>query len=165
MFSFETIFSIWNLKYKHNLGRGLYEVKKLIVLLLLFSLLVLPGIAFGGQDNEITNDIGIMSFQYLSKAESLMFVNSNKTISVSGETGSYVNVEKLSVTVYLQKYSNGSWSNVKSWDFSKSSSSSIIGTATSSTLSSGTYRVKSYHRIDHGGLIETTYSYTGSTVI
>jgi hypothetical protein len=47
------------------------------------------------------------SFNYLSKAQSLMFVNTDSTISVKGETGAYTNVEKIAVTVYLEKY-NGS---------------------------------------------------------
>lgn len=32
-----------------------------------------------------------------------MFVNTNNTISVKGETGAYTDVEEITVTVYLEK--------------------------------------------------------------
>ena len=105
------------------------------------------------------------SFDYLSKAQSLMFVNTNNTISVKGETGAYSNVENIAVTVYLEKYSRGSWTVVDSWYNCNYDDSNVICTGTSGTLPSGTYRVRSYHRIDNYGIVETTNSYSNPQTI
>ncbi|WP_192895569.1 DUF4458 domain-containing protein [Pelotomaculum sp. FP] len=105
------------------------------------------------------------AFNYLSKAQSLMFVNANNTISVKGETGAYTDVEKIAVTVYLEKYNGSGWTVVKSWDNCNYDDSNVIYTGTSGTLSPGTYRVKSYHRIDNHGTVETTNSYANQQTI
>ncbi len=105
------------------------------------------------------------SFDYLLKAQSLMFVNINNTISVKAETGAYTNVEKIAVTVYLERYSGSSWTVVESWYNCNYGDSNVICRGTSGILSSGTYRVRSYHRIDNNGTIETTNSYTNHQVI
>lgn len=142
--------------------------KHILIVLVLTLLLVLQAAAFAANESKavkINGDISPQSFNYLAKAQSLMFVNTNSTISVKGETSAYTNVEKIAVTVYLEKYSSGSWSVVDSWHFYKNNASSVIGTATSSTLSSGTYRVRSYHRIDNQGTVETTNSYSSSQTI
>jgi hypothetical protein len=139
-------------------------MKKILLFLLLGLLLQLPQASFAGESKS-PQDLKPLAFQYLSIAESLMFVNTNNTISVSGETGAYSAVNKITVTVYLEKYSGGKWATVKSWSFSKSNNSEVIGTATSGTLSEGTYRVRSYHRIDHNGSVETTTSYSSSQKI
>ncbi|MDD4237723.1 MAG: hypothetical protein PHT62_04115, partial [Desulfotomaculaceae bacterium] len=105
------------------------------------------------------------SFDYLSKAQSLMFVNTNNTISVKGETGAYTDVEEIAVTVYLEKYNGSGWTVVKSWDNCNYADSNVICAGTSGTLSTGTYRVRSYHRIDNYGAIETTNSYSNQQTI
>ena len=105
------------------------------------------------------------SFIYLSKAQSLMFVNANNTISVKGETGAYTAVEEIAVTVYLEKYNGSGWTVVKSWDNCNYDDSNVICTGTSETLSPGTYRVRSYHRIDNNGTVETTNSYSNQQTI
>lgn len=105
------------------------------------------------------------SFYYLSKAQSLIFVNTNNTISVKGETGAYTDVEKIAVTVYLEKNNGNGWTVVKSWYNCNYDDSNVICTGTSGTLSSGTYRVRSYHRIDNYGTVETTNSYSNQQTI
>lgn len=139
-------------------------MRKHILLVLVLALLLAPhAVSFAANESKgvsINGDISPQSFNYLAKAQSLMFVNTNNTISVKGETSAYTNVEKIAVTVYLEKYASGSWSVVYSWYFSKNDASSVVGTATSSNISPGTYRVRSYHRIDNEGTVETTNSYS-----
>lgn len=144
-------------------------MRKNFLLLFVLALLLVPQAhAFATNESKWAKnngDISPQSFNYLAKAKSLIFVNTNSTISAKGETTAYTNVEKIAVTVFLEKYANGSWSVVDSWYFSKNNASSVIGTATSGTLSPGTYRVRSYHRIDHEGTVETTNSYSKSKTI
>ncbi|MDF9408114.1 hypothetical protein L7E55_07030 [Pelotomaculum isophthalicicum JI] len=133
----------------------------ILISMLLFLLSSSLAEAKNGGDGVVTPQ----SFNYLSKAQSLMFVNTNNTISVKGETGAYTDVEKIAVTVYLEKYNGTGWIVVKRWDNCNYYDSDVICTGTSGTLSSGTYRVRSYHRIDNNGTIETTNSYTHQQTI
>lgn len=109
--------------------------------------------------------VGIKSFNYLSVARSQIYINTNNTITAKGETGAYTNVDKVAVTVYLEKEEGGSWKVVQSWNNYKNNSSYITCSGTSGNLTSGKYRVRSYHRIDHQGIIEVTTSYTNPQTI
>lgn len=144
-------------------------MKYKVLLVLAFSILLLPQIVFANEESkkDATNDgvITIESFDYLARAKSIMYVNTNNTISVKGETESYSSVDKISVSLYLEKYSSGKWNVVDSWYFYETNDSLVIGTATSGTLSSGTYRIRGYHRIDNNGSVETTTSYSSSQTI
>lgn len=132
---------------------------------LVSMLIVLLTSGFAEAKNGGGGIITPRSFDYLSKAQSLMFVNTNNTISVKGETGAYTDVEQIAVTVYLERYNGSSWTVIKSWYNCNYNDSDVICTGTSGTLSSGTYRVRSYHRIDNYGTVETTNSYTNPQTI
>ncbi|MCG9969780.1 DUF6147 family protein [Pelotomaculum terephthalicicum JT] len=141
-------------------------MKRRFLFMLLVSMLLLllsSGLAEAknGGDGVVTS----ISFDYLSKAQSSILVNTNNTISVKGETRAYTNVEKIAVTVYLEKKNGSNWTVVKSWYNCNYDDSNVISIGTSGTLSSGTYRVRSYHRIDTDGIIETTDSYTNQQTI
>lgn len=144
-------------------------MKKNVLLVLILALLLVPhAVAFAANESKgvkINGSISPQSFNYLARAQSLMFVNTNNTVSVKGITSAYTSVEKIAVTVYLEKYTNGSWSVVNSWYFCNNNASSVIGTATSGALSPGTYRARSYHRIDNKGTVETTNSCSISQTI
>lgn len=95
------------------------------------------------------------------------FVN-NFEISDSGKS-TYTsivtarNVDKVSISCYLQQYSNGNWKTVKSW------SGEYVGTeyglSNSWYVASGySYRLKSYAYVYMNGLLLESDSYTSSNI-
>lgn len=139
-------------------------MKKVFLIFVFAALLLLPQSVASA--TEAKGGPTLQSFDYLGKCTSQLSVNSNDTISARGETTAYTTVQKISVTTYLERQnSDGTWSVVKSWGAYNNNSSKVTVSGTSGTLSPGAYRVRSYHRIDHNGTIETTTSYSGTDTI
>ena len=111
---------------------------------------------------EDINEMLIISPQYI-------YINSaSSSLSISGGTATIKgNVQKtptgkdINLTCTLQKKSNGSWSDVKSWSKSTSTSPSVY-ISEKYTVSKGEYRVAAYYSVSGANGTEsgTVYSKT-----
>ena len=110
-----------------------------------------------GQGSVITPQ----AYQYMYDA-SCLSVPSGTSIGVSGTTRTYSKVDKITTTAHLEKKTSTGWSVVKSWTNSTSDSTYCNVTGSYTGEKGTTYRVRCYHRVDKGNLIETNTSYTNS---
>lgn len=73
------------LYYKTNFKGGVFFEKKVLLELILALLLVPHAVAFAANESKgvkINGSISPQSFNYLARAQSLMFVNTNNTVIV-----------------------------------------------------------------------------------
>ena len=109
-------------------------------------------------DSEFTED-----YKYTLNISNSMSI-SNKTAScMSTVMGSSSKATKIVVTQTLEKKSGGSWTRVTSWTKTFNTYAAIYSTSKSS-LSSGTYRLKTVAKVYKGSAYETItiYSKTAS---
>ena len=140
-------------------------MKRLIAFLL--SLIMTMGMcisAYASPEEETHIDIEIIEdYQYTANITSVMSISNNTASCKSNVRGFSGLATKVVVTQTLQKKSGNSWTNVTSW--SKTFNSWLaIYTTTKSSLSSGTYRLKTVAKVYSGNSYETitVYSKTAS---
>lgn len=140
-------------------------MKRIFAILLSFVMSLGIGIsAYALPEEETPIDIGFVDeYSYTDKISSDMSI-SNKTATcksvVRGDTSL---ATKIVITQTLQKKSGNSWTYVTSW--SKTFNSWLaIYTTSKSSLSSGTYRLKTVAKVYSGNSYETitVYSRTAS---
>lgn len=106
---------------------------------------------------------GIMPcYVYATNCESNLSISNSTATCTSKATGKVGQTTKIVIEQTLQKQTtSGSWSSVASWS-KTASSSTCIATNTKSSLSSGTYRLKSVFYVYEGVNYEqiTVYSST-----
>lgn len=82
---------------------------------------------------------------------------SGSTATCAGTGSAYASMaSSVKLTMYLQKYSSGTWSNAATWTTTANSTTAVI--SKTATVSSGTYRVKIV--CTAGGESVTVYSTT-----
>ncbi len=130
------------------------HLKLISVLLCLTMILVGTTIAFAADlDVPVTED-PIDEYQYCRDARADLHISSG-TASFSASAKGYTGVAtKITGTCYLQKYSGGSWVNVKSTTGSSNSLSLYIS-STKTSCSSGTYRTHAVFTVYSGSSYET----------
>ncbi len=129
-------------------------LKLISVLLCLTMILVGTTIAFAADlDVPVTED-PIDEYQYCRDARADLHISSG-TASFSASAKGYTGVAtKITGTCYLQKYSGGSWVNVKSTTGSSNSLSLYISSS-KTNCSSGTYRTHAVFTVYSGSGHET----------
>ncbi|KYH28888.1 hypothetical protein [Clostridium colicanis] len=73
-------------------------------------------------------------------------------ISVTGLTESYVTVDTIGYTLYVEKYENGSWHTIKTFSNRLNNSKKVSGNHTLSVASDYYYRVRSINYIIDNGI-------------
>lgn len=73
-------------------------------------------------------------------------------ISVTGLTESYVTVDTIGYTLYVEKYENGSWRTIKTFSNRLNNSKKVSGNHTLSVASDYYYRVRSINYIIDNGI-------------
>lgn len=110
-------------------------------------------------------DVGAPEFDI----QSAYYNNAITSISISGSgtascsatvTGKRGVTTKITIKLYLQKYSNGKWTTVKQWSGSKNGTSYTLSKTTS--ISKGKYRTKAICKIYSGREYETITKYSGA---
>lgn len=100
------------------------------------------------------------AFMYL-KQTSCSHDKAGDKVFVWGTTTTYQPVNKLTTTVYLEKQVSNSWLTVNQWS-SVEYNADYSSVAKSTTVERGFYyRVRAYHRADHGSVTETNMTSTG----
>lgn len=101
-----------------------------------------------------------IQYVYINQANTSLTISTSGTATVYGYVQRTPSGKSIQLTSTLQRYSNGSWSNVKSW--SKSSTSSSATISETYPVTNGTYRVEIYYYVAGDGGYEsgTIYSKT-----
>lgn len=149
-------------------------MRKMRVLLLTVLMLGLFSFGAYAQNNEEVTEVtmGHMTIYPMtsSSAENPLdymsdsIIASDSYLTITSKTFSTVTCDSLKLEINVEKYTNGYWTTVKTFTFTKSNSSYISEATTYSNISSNTkYRLTTYHYATLNG---TTYMdiNTSSTV-
>ncbi|MEW6625104.1 MAG: DUF6147 family protein [Bacillota bacterium] len=137
---------------------------KSMVLVLVGLVSLALGQPVGAQGNVQASVVNPQAYRYMYDASCLSTLD-GAVIGVSGVTRTYSTVDKITTTAYLEKKTSSGWSVVKSWTNSTRSSNSCKVSGSYTGVPGTTYRVRCYHRVDEGNLIETNTSYTNSFTV
>jgi len=107
---------------------------------------------------------GAYSEEYIAVRRNSVVSTCSASLSISGSTATcgasgtaYSSMaSSVSLTMYLQKYSSGSWTSISSWSTTKSGTVAVL--SSTKTIGTGTYRVKVV--CTAGGESVTVYSGT-----
>ncbi|MGB9680545.1 MAG: hypothetical protein ACPLW7_02635 [Minisyncoccia bacterium] len=119
-----------------------------------------PTVLAAGEANAAPESIVSIQYVYINQASTSLTISSSGTANVYGYVQKTPAGKNIYLSSTLQRYSNGSWTDVKSW--SKSSTSSSASILETYQVSSGTYRVETYYYVSGDGGYEsgTIYSKT-----
>lgn len=124
---------------------------------------------FEQEGSEIDNLFDDEELPIMSRSKYIYTVQTSAKYLGSNKVAIHVNVycnsvvKSITTIFYLQKYSNGTWSNVSSGTISVSNSNTLSKTGTVTGIPSGTYRAKSVTKVtDSYGYSETMSSYSGA---
>lgn len=128
---------------------------------ILLILSVLTSTALAAEETSAKQDSEVsIQYVYINQASTSLTISASGTATVYGYVQKTPAGKNIYLTSTLQRYSNGSWTDVKSW--SKSSTSSSASILETYQVSSGTYRVETYYYVsgDGGYESDTIYSKT-----
>ena len=140
-------------------------MRRIIAILLSFAMTLGMCItAYANPEEELPVDIEIIDeYQYTNAISSDLSISSNTATCKSVVRGDSSLVTKIVVTQTLQKKSGSTWTYVTSWSKTFNTWYAVYTTSKSS-LSSGTYRLKTVAKVYSGNSYETitVYSRTAS---
>ena len=116
------------------------RVFTLIVCVTLLLSCLMPMQAFAADEDDLQINLMTPMLVYITTATSSFEISGGVAYMSTLMTAS--GVDELRLTSYLQKYVNGSWSTVTSWSKTVSGNSGSL--SSSYSVTSGTYRVRSY---------------------
>lgn len=132
-------------------------LKKKLLSAALTALLVIsaltPTVSAAGDTNAAPESVVSVQYVYINQASTSLTISSSGTATVYGYVQKTPAGKNIYLTSTLQRYSNGSWTDVKSW--SKSSTSSSASILETYQVSSGTYRVETYYYVSGDGGYES----------
>lgn len=136
----------------------MYKNKIVIVVTAVFLLLFVPGSAFALSEETPVDSPDLSNYQYVDRiTSSLSITKGTASVSVKvrdadGDTS------KITCTLYLQKYSGGSWNNIKSWF--KSTDTNQLAMSYTKAVNKGKYRTKAVVKAYKGNSHETITKYS-----
>ncbi len=132
------------------------NLRRLIgVLLCMVIIVTSTALAFATDFNEPETGVPIEKYQYGGDAKAYLTISDAGTATFSAKVRGFSGVAtKLSGICYLQKYTSGKWTNVKSHESSKNSLTLAIS-ETKTKLESGTYRTHAVFKVYSGTKYET----------
>jgi len=138
--------------------------KIIIVVTLVGILMAIP--VFSVHATELDTPIGdeiIEEYQYTNSVSANLSIASKTATcrsTVVGKSG----VTKIVLTQYMQKYVNGSWTNVSTWN--KTVNTYVVSfTNTKSSLSSGTYRTRTVAKVYKNNNYETVSANSSNVTV
>ncbi|MDD4753080.1 MAG: hypothetical protein PHT78_07505 [Desulfitobacteriaceae bacterium] len=138
------------------------QMKKILIMCLCLALMLPVTFVYASSDMELlendliqpmfTNiNVFYNDFQITDRGKALL------TSSVDAR-----NVDKITISTYLQKYQNGSWTTVKHWTTTQSGSLAVLGE--SWYVASGyQYRMVSYGYVYNDGQLLESATYISDT--
>jgi hypothetical protein len=125
--------------------------KKLAISLAILLLLAIPSSAQAIQ------------WTYLQDYVQSFYISSTGSASVYASTLGQTSASKVDVKAYLQKYENGSWTNIKSWD--ASANSYLVELDKTYYVAHGTYRLYTIHTAYSSGGVPEDCSVTSPNIV
>jgi len=127
--------------------------------LLLLSVSAPGALAMGETSTAPESEMSV-KYTYINQASTSLSISSSGTATVYGFVQKTPAGKSIYLSSTLQRNTNGTWSNVKGWSASSTSSSATI--LETYQVSSGTYRVETYYYVSGDGGYEsgTVYSKT-----
>lgn len=106
-----------------------------------------------------TNDLARGT--YLGTGSAKLTNNGNHVLNVWGHTTCNRTSDEVKVTLHLQRYKNGSWSNVTTLDTKVAYNDHYVSNSKNVTVTGGYYyRISGSHTAIKGSVVETTTSVT-----
>lgn len=132
-------------------------LKKKLLSAVLGALIVIsaftPTALAAGETSATPESEMSIQYVYINQASTSLTISASGTATVYGYVQKTPAGKNIYLTSTLQRYSNGSWTDVKSW--SKSSTSSSASILETYQVSSGTYRVETYYYVSGDGGYES----------
>ncbi len=131
-------------------------MKKIIIILAVFMVLLLPVTAFAEDTNNFeTGNVITPMFKYIWSLSASLDINKWGKAECVGSVDASSDKYTAELTVSLQQYTGSSWKSIKSWSGSGSGQSGVI-VGGYYYVGSGTYRVCSTAKIynSSGDLLE-----------
>lgn len=98
---------------------------------------------------------------YLGTGSAKLSNNGNHVLNVWGNTTCNKTCDEVKVTLHLQRYKNGSWSNVTTLDTKVAYNDHYVSNSKNVTVTGGYYyRISGSHTAIKGSVVETTTSVT-----
>lgn len=142
-------------------------MKKLIPILLAVFVLLTTQVALGAEVTKLSAS-GKMSpaaYETISDGQCSIANNGDGTIRISGSTSTRNTVDEIGLALSLQRYSNGKWSTLKKYSFTKNGSDYVFGGKVISVSKGYNYRVIAQHKSLNDGISESGQSYSESLYI
>lgn len=99
--------------------------------------------------------------KYLGTGSATLTNNGNHVLNVWGHTTCNRTSDEVKVTLHLQRYKNGSWSNVTTLDTKVAYNDHYVSNSKNVTVTGGYYyRISGSHTAIKGSVVETTTSVT-----
>ena len=113
---------------------------RIICIAVSLLIMMVPCFAFGGTELDTPIEEGLVDeYSYTSTVSTTLTISNTGVAKPRAViTGFPGTTTKLSVTMYLQKYSNGSWETIQSW--SSSTTLNSLTLTKSKVVSKGKYR-------------------------
>ena len=125
-----------------------------VVMVVTLIMASIPNFVFAGTEIDIPID-GEISVEYAyasNVAVTLTISDSGTAKATSSIQGLPGTATRLSVTMYLQRYSNGTWETVQKWN--KSTTANILNLSKSKIITKGEYRTHSVFKAYYNSKIE-----------
>jgi hypothetical protein len=131
-----------------------------VVSALFLFIALTPAALAAGEARAMPEPMASIQYVYINQASTSLTISASGTATVYGYVQRTPAGKNIYLTSTLQRFSNGSWSNVRSWSNSSTSSSATI--LETHQVTRGTYRVETYYYVSGDGGHEsgTIYSKT-----
>jgi len=132
-------------------------MKKLLSIALTFVFLLSISIVAYADENVQQAVIAVngAEYTYISSAKTVLTISSSGYATVENRLSCNSNVDQITVSTYLQKYSNGSWTTVKHWTDTVNDDS-YVGGHSRYVVSGYNYRARTYFYAYDGSNSEST---------
>ncbi len=102
---------------------------------------------------------------YLQGGTCELINEGNSKVSVTGETEAYQKVDFIEISLYLERFVDGDWIEIKAESNSATNSSNVSKSYTETVTPGYYYRASARHHILEGSMTETGYTYTRGVMI
>ncbi|MBO8129822.1 MAG: hypothetical protein H0Z39_11630 [Peptococcaceae bacterium] len=135
--------------------------RSLVLVLCLVGSLILASTVFAAESTG--QNVGIMATQYITKYGCSIRDAGNNTVQMTGFTEANDYVDQISVTLYLQRSSDGNnWSTILSSKYTETDYNALdVDATTYESVAPGYYyRTKAVHQVVNDGYTESKISYS-----
>ena len=129
-------------------------MKKILTFTTITILLIsLFTVAYASEDAE-RNDMGLR-YTYINNAMTAIGISSSGKATISNSIDCYSDVDKITVSTYLQKNVNGTWTTLKHWTDTEYDND-YVGSHSYYVVSDNSYRALTYFYAYDGTQSEST---------